>query len=177
MSNPWSIDDAEALFLQRFVELNQVKTVLEFGPGRSTQVILDAGCEVWALEHDPKWLQIIRSQLGSAAGLKLLTSYQMAPELKISEVEGLRFDMAFIDGPPAAFYRKFGRINSIEFAAARTDVLLLHDALRDLERNSMEVMEEKGWQWRTLPSKRGLAVGVRSGRAVVRWPDEQTAAV
>lgn len=171
MPNSWSIDDAEALFLRRFVEVNQVNTVLEFGPGRSTQVMLDAGCSVWALEHDLRWLEIVRSKVGNSGGLKLLTSYTVAPELKIPEVEGLRFDMAFIDGPPAALYRKFGRINAIEFAAARTDVLLLHDALRELERNSMEVMEEKGWTWRVLQSARGLAVGVRSVGTVVQWPE------
>jgi predicted O-methyltransferase YrrM len=169
--NAWSIDDQEAAFLRAFVQANSVRTVLEFGPGKSTQIFLDAGCEVWSLEHNPVWYERIRQQLGQPPGLKQLLLYAFKPELEIPGLEARRFDLAFVDGPPALLYQWRARLNAIEFAAARTDVILLHDANREKERDSMRVMEEKGWRWRTLPTRRGLAVGLGIGRSI-RWPEE-----
>jgi predicted O-methyltransferase YrrM len=172
MRNPWGIDEDEAGFLQDFVRLNQVRTVLEFGPGRSTQSFLDVGCLVWSLEHDPAWLEKARQQLAHQQALKQLLLYAVEPELRIPQLEQSSFDIAFIDGPPASFFRHFARLNAIEFAAARTNVILLHDANREMECNSMLVMEEKGWHWRVLRSARGLAVGVKPGAASLQWPKE-----
>lgn len=176
LPNSWSIDDDEADLLRAFIQLNQTKTVLEFGPGKSTQIFLDAGCEVWSLEHDPIWFERICEQLGQPSGLKQLILYGFQPELQIDQLEANRFDLAFIDGPPTSFFRRFARLNAIEFAAARTGIILLHDAKREMEQNSMAVMEEKGWHWRQLPSRRGLAVGVRGG-ANVCYPGDGVTSV
>jgi predicted O-methyltransferase YrrM len=173
--NAWSIDDDEASFLRAFVQSNRTRTVLEFGPGKSTQTFLDAGCEVWSLEHDPAWHERLRQQLGEPAGLRQLLQYTFWPELRVLDLQAERFDLAFVDGPPTSFFRRFARLNAIEFAAARTDVILLHDSRREMEQNSMMVMEEKGWVWRQLPSRRGLAVGVRSGTSIC-YPSEPSSA-
>src|SRR4051812_23404077 len=100
--NSWSIDDDEAGFLRAFVVANQVRTVLEFGPGKSTQAFLGAGCLVWSLEHDPRWYEVLRQQLGQPPGLQAMICFAVTAELRIPEVESLRFDAAFIDGPPAS---------------------------------------------------------------------------
>ena len=160
----WGIDDAEHRFLQAFVRASAVRTVLEFGPGRSTEAFLETGCRVWSLEHDPKWLAAAEATLGGRAGLTLRL-FRNGAELAVPELDGLRFDLAFVDGPPSALYADFARLNAMRFAAARADVLMLHDARRPHERNTLEVMKDGGWDVRLVETGRGLAVLTRTGQS------------
>lgn len=164
----WTIDAFERRFLQDFVRANRVRSVLEFGPGESSEAFLECGCNVCSLEHDPKWCDALRRMLGARAGLEILL-YRVEPELAIPELAGRQFDLALVDGPPSGLFRRFARLNTMEFAASRAGIVMLHDALRPKEQNTLMVLEEKGWQWRLLRSARGLAVGTREGRNLV-WP-------
>lgn len=164
----WSIDTTECDFLQDFVRLNGLRKVLEFGPGLSTCALLDCGCHVWSLECDAGWFEAWSERLHRRAGLELVL-FQNLPELEVPELDGLRFDMAFVDGPPGCGYQHFSRLNAVDFAAGRTDCVMLHDAKRQKEANTLLLLRERGWQIRVLESRRGLAIATRP-KCVVRLP-------
>ncbi len=131
-SGPYSPSARELNALAEFARRNNVRTVLEFGPGRSTEYFLNAGCEVWSFEYQERWLRHCRRTFAGRPRLTL-GRFENVPDVRLPELVGRRFDMAFVDSPTAA-HRPVAvpqsRLNTTLAAARYSDVILLHDVDR-----------------------------------------------
>lgn len=55
-SNPAALPDDSLVFLQRFCESRTIKSVVEFGTGRSTRKFLEMGLKLFSIENSEIWL-------------------------------------------------------------------------------------------------------------------------
>lgn len=132
--------------LKKEIVRTGAKTVLEFGPGATTQAMLDAGVErIVTCEHIDKWLDVARERFANDDRVNVLKYYDDMPCV----VEGLadteRFDLGLVDSPKGFNpVRKVhpeapdcSRLNTLVYAVNHCKVVLLHDATRPLERASL----------------------------------------
>lgn len=132
-------------FIKQEIKRTGAKTVLEFGPGASTKAFLDAGVEkIVTCEYIDKWLEVAREQFKDEKRVTVLKFHDEIPVV----VEGLgdeTFDIGFVDAPkgfnPARKihegFADCSRLNTLLHALDRCKVVLLHDAMRPLERASL----------------------------------------
>jgi hypothetical protein len=121
------------------------KSALEFGPGDSTQTLIDAGLErIVTCEHVGHWFEVAKKRFAKNKQVKCLPFLDEAPVL----VPGLgkqTFDIAFVDAPQGYLalrkvhpgFEDCSRYNTVLFALERAPVVLLHDATRPLERGTL----------------------------------------
>lgn len=156
--------------LRRIVAEHNVKRVLEFGPGVSTRIFLNAGVEhITSCEHDSKWLAIADHRYAGNDKVRVLR-YQNTPEVSVSELDGQQFDLAFVDSPQGyagARVEHVGqegrsRLNTLRCALRHASIVVLHDALRPGEQNSLGTLIDQGVHVVTLATKKGLAICSRS---------------
>lgn len=154
-----SILPEEYRFLQEFCRANNIRRVLEFGPGVSTLAFLKVGCVVVSIENNKKcFLEIERALSTENCTLLLGTAPGI---MNHAAIAGERFDLAFVDGPPAK--GPLPRLNSVQAAMCHAPIVLLHDANRSGEtRTIYEVTKHEGWRMEAYPSDRGIAI-LRSG--------------
>ncbi len=129
-------------------EIKRVKaeTVLEFGPGDSTQAMLDMGIKrIVTCENINKWFLVAKKRFKNEKRVTILRFYDEMP----CRVDGLgeneRFDLGFVDAPkgfnPARKihegFSDCSRLNTLLYALQRCKVVLLHDATRPLERATL----------------------------------------
>ena len=155
------------------IERIGAKSVLEFGPGDSTQTLIDLGLErIVTCEHVPKWLAVAKKRFAKCKQVKVLSFTDTVPVV----IDGLdpneRFDIAFVDTPKGGiardvrmFERKIhpefpdcSRLNTMLMALHHADVVLLHDAKRPLERATLMRLYSTGKVDITfLPNPLGVA--------------------
>lgn len=106
-------------FLRELIRKENIRSVLEYGCGLSTELMLAEGLEVVALETQQDYLLDIPD-----SPVRLCT-YLAYPD------PGHRFDLAFIDGPGAYEFERTGLIPERQGAAIHAlryaDLILLHD--------------------------------------------------
>jgi len=148
----YTISRAEYLFLAAFARANQIRTVLEYGPGASTWAFLEAGCRVTSLEYLPEWREKFAVSLAECPEARQWVTLlpfdadrQSIDGREAGAIRGL-FDLGFVDSPRGDRCQKFSRLRSCLSAAARCRRFILHDADRPKERNTLDVMRELGWQ-------------------------------
>jgi predicted O-methyltransferase YrrM len=115
--------------LIKWLKITQPTTILEWGPGYSTIVMLEHApqAEIFTIEHQKKWFQKWHQILGKYAQVRMFLldqdeDYVLAP-LKLE----LQFDLVFIDG----LNKK--RPDCLRTAAqvlAEKGVVLIHDSER-----------------------------------------------
>lgn len=151
------MDEAECQFITDFCIKNNIKYVLEFGPGNSTQALIDGGVEtITAFEQDAAHAEAIRIMFPSIrimcydpSQMPITTNYGSGPF-------ALKFDMALIDGPTELAFTP-SRLNSSLYCFPRADRIMIHDTTRDA--TAFKVLEDIGMTLEDFfPSKRGLAV-------------------
>jgi hypothetical protein len=158
-----SILPDEYQFLQEFCKANNVRQVIEFGPGASTLAFLRAGCAVVSVEEDGRHFQDAQRTLMVPNCTLLLGSPPAIMEHPA--VAAHTFDLAFVDGPAAK--GPLPRLNSIQAAMNRAQVVMLHDANRPGETATLaEMMKGGEWTLEKHPSKRGIAVLRRKAKAL-----------
>lgn len=117
---PWgsrSIFKHDWIALKKYIAENNVKTVLEYGVGLSTELMLLEGVEVVCFESMPWWADICKKAIGNEI---ILCEDGYYPDLD------RRFDLALVDAP-------WGNRNfSTRHAMRHSDVVYLHD-LRDAD--------------------------------------------
>lgn len=121
-----------------------VKTVLEFGPGFSTNYLARNGRQVTAVENDPVWLNehaIALEELGVEYYLFDLSS----ENLSLPPLDDRLFDFGFVDGPPGTD-GYYSRLNTAVYAAARCKYVALHDTNRPGEGHVVDYLVQQGWQ-------------------------------
>jgi hypothetical protein len=171
-ANAYSLSDGELIALRQFVANHGIKSVLEFGPGRSTACFLDAGCRVYSLEYEARWLAHYRGVFANRPQLTLGVFQNREPAVL---PQGLpeRFDMALVDSPAGehvAGAAGCSRLNTCLAAAAHTDLILLHDVNRSTERSTVEHMRNLGWDCESLAGAPKLAALRRAGGSFARRP-------
>jgi hypothetical protein len=124
------------------------QTALEFGPGGSTLALVEGGAVVDACEDDPVYLARHRERLGAHPVMLFL--YTHAEPLVIPPTDGLLYDLAFVDGPRDTLLRPV----EIEYAAARSRVVVCHDATSRPVREALDTLGLAGWAIEIIPFKR-----------------------
>jgi len=138
---------SECKVIEDYVRREGIRTVLEFGPGRSTLMFAAAGCEVWTAECNECWFNHYRQLFADESAIQIVR-FENVPLIQIPELEGKRFDLAFVDSPAGHEFPPgmSSRLNSCEFAALYTDRLLLHDAERAGEQATIAKVQNAGWR-------------------------------
>lgn len=153
-NNPWAMDQLECAYLKCFCIDNNVEHALEFGPGNSTQALLDAGVKVVSLESDPRRAAQSKTDYPSVEILQYAgTSFPIvAPWAPLERM----FDVSVIDGPPGSTVNP-ARLNSALFCYPRTKTMIFHDSNRDVE--TIRVMLDLGMKFvDKFESTRGITV-------------------
>lgn len=186
----WSISDALAVELTRYLECRKPRRILEIGSGLST-VVLGAyavrhGASVVTLEHAWKFYRRTQQALAQF-GMEEQVRLKLSPlRIRRFEPSGLRapwydtklsgmFDFVFVDGPPKAEGR-----NAVLFAIAdhlaRGWELWLDDARRHHERKCLRCWQQgfpKGFfrvQRRDVDGKGVLVLSDASSRHQQAYP-------
>lgn len=121
--------------LYAVMDLFHPKTVLEYGPGESTMMILMCRSVeyVRSIEHDEFWLNKFK-----AHGLNIDLVFQ--PDLEKYPYETgdrIRYDFVFVDGR--------NRVKCLDHVKNMTDVIVMHDALRPKYREGIERFKFRKW--------------------------------
>jgi hypothetical protein len=180
--NGWAggIMDDDAAMLRKMVKDHNIKSVLEFGPGYSTQVFLNAGVErITACEHEPRWRETARKLYANEKRVTILP-YANTP-IVVVNLEGQTFDAAFVDSPQG--YAKarvvhpgqegVSRYNTLCAALVHAPIVFLHDAKRSLEQAALARIAAEGrGTFEMLNTSKGIARVIRSGVAKPDFPIE-----
>lgn len=152
-----SIDETEGRILVRWCKDLGFRTVLEFGPGYSTNFFLEAGCEVTSCESDDEWVRHFLKYPESRR-VRLVTFESRKLPL-VLPIAGERFDFAFIDAPKGDVFSA-SRINTTLYAWHRCGLIAIHDTNRPGERLTVRILEALGCEIIGQPSEsvRGLTL-------------------
>lgn len=151
--------------------------VLEFGPGNSTLAWIEADCdEIISLEHNEIWLARAKEKLAGYLNVHLFR-YRNAPEIKVAELNGKTFDLAFVDSPQGIDLKNAvrfpgqencSRLNTLLFALSRAPVVLLHDTKRPGEQATLDRIRNCGtYNVEMIDTTKGMARITRNGKVMV----------
>ncbi len=143
--NSFSVSQTECERLADFVRQNDIKSVLEFGPGASTWYFADSGCDVVSLEYDEKWYQHHQRAFRDVPNVRILKFTNSSP-IRVPELGDRTFDFAFVDSPVGTLYKEHSRLNACEFVAEKTSQWMLHDSQRAAERQTLDEFKARGWR-------------------------------
>jgi hypothetical protein len=135
-----SIDEAEGRKLVEWCKKSDVRTVLEFGPGYSTNFFLEAGCKVTCAESDAVWIEHFKQYPESKRVELVMFKADEIPLAPWTYDMGLRFDIAFIDAPRGDIFPA-SRINTALFAWRRCRFIAMHDTNRPGERLTVNILK------------------------------------
>ena len=114
--------DYESTYKQ-LLSLLHPQSVLEWGPGRNTELALEAGAVVWSVESNPQWLLAPTQQLTQLLVLEKSLQYT-TPTVWLR----IEFSLVFVDGRKRAECLRRVRVSSE--AWTRGTVVAVHDAQR-----------------------------------------------
>jgi predicted O-methyltransferase YrrM len=141
------------------------KSVLEFGPGGTTDIFINAGVpRIVTCEYIDKWLQVAKERFKDVPSVAVFPFTDTFPV----DVPGLgheTFDVGFVDAPKGYMggrhvhkgFEDCSRLNTVLFALERCKVVYLHDAIRPLERGTLARLHLMGYKHEFLKSPFGLA--------------------
>lgn len=144
----WSIDKNEWFILELLAEGK--RNIVEFGAGVSTKLFTQLCPDVVTYEHNKDWGKKFEG----------ISDVRYFGQNAVIDVPiNRKFDLAFVDGPPAAHINngKLARYNTLLLAKYLSDDIVLHDAKREGERNTVNELFSSGWTTKFIEgSKRGL---------------------
>lgn len=123
------ITDRDWMFMKEVIETHKVKNILEFGAGLSSLLFAQVAEKIITFETQPGWIKDIQDKSDET---KNHLFHWDGKNLDIQDFidEGLKFDMAFVDGPAGGQNREF----STKYGAELADIVIVHDAGREWER-------------------------------------------
>ena len=129
------ITDRDWMFMKDVIQENGVKNILEFGAGLSSLLFGTLADHVITFEDKEGWIK----KIADMATEKNHIFHWDGKSLDIDNFieEGLKFDMAFVDGPAGSTNREW----STKLASELADIVIVHDAGR---------AGEKEWQAKHL---------------------------
>lgn len=156
----WGKDDAQVL------KVVEGKTVLEFGPGSSTQTFIDAGAtRVVSCEYIDKWLEVAKERFRDEPRIEILKFHDTVPVAVEDFDPEWHFDVGFVDAPKGFIplrrqhpqFPDCSRLNTCMFALEYCDIVFLHDAMRGCERATLAQLERWGFKCELILTRIGLA--------------------
>lgn len=120
-----SIHSKDWEFVEKVIEENNVKTVLEFGCGLSTLLLLKKGIKVVSYDTTQRWIDKVKA-INPQTDIRLWDGVNLDFKEKV--------DLVFIDGPSGGKMREF----STKIASELSDLVLVHDAYGADEKNWSE---------------------------------------
>lgn len=151
-----SITKKEYMFLFNFVKLNNINSVLEFGPGLSTCAFMENDCEIYSYENQEKWFLINKELFNNFKNVNI-NLFEYKENMQINELRNKFFDLAFIDSPVGT--SSMSRLYTCLFASKKSHLFLLHDSNRIPEKKTLEYFRETGeWEYFIVPTERGIGV-------------------
>ena len=111
----FTLDDF--IFLRELIHRKNIRSILEYGCGISTELLMLLGVDILSLETRKEWVP--------PGANVILYTYPEFPKLD------RRFDLAFIDGPGCEEFERAGKVPERKFspihAMQYTNLILLHD--------------------------------------------------
>lgn len=143
----------------------QAKSVLEFGPGESTEVFAKLGLHVTTVEHIEKWLELAKERFKGYPNVRVLKGDDEMPFVVHGMGSYEKFDLAFVDTPAGYFprrkihkgYEDCSRFNTTLFALQHAPVVFLHDVNRPLERGTLGRLNQMGYHIEVIRVPYGMA--------------------
>jgi hypothetical protein len=141
------------------------KSVLELGPGDSTEVFAKMGLQVTTIEHMQKWYEVAKKRFKDYPNVRVLKGEDEMPFTVAGMGSYEKFDLAFVDSPQGYFpkrkihkgYEDCSRFNTALFALERAPVVLLHDVNRPCERGTLNRLNRMGYEIELIPAPYGVA--------------------
>jgi hypothetical protein len=143
-----------------------VNSVLEFGPGGTTDVFIKAGVKkIVTCEYIDKWLDVAMQRFADAPNVHVLKFHDTVPVTVDGLSDNEMFDVGFVDAPKGYAAARTvhpgladcSRFNTTLFALQRCKAVFLHDATRPLERGTLAKLRLMGYGYTFLDSPFGLA--------------------
>lgn len=132
--NTGSIHSKDWEFIEKVIDENNVKTVLEFGCGLSTLLLLRKGIKVISYDMMQRWIDKIKT-INPQCDIRLWDGMTLPDDWV-----GQKVDLVFLDGPSGGKMREF----STKIASDLSDLVLQHDAYG---------IDEKTWADKYLKDK------------------------
>jgi hypothetical protein len=150
----YELPEGGITWLRSYLEQRRPRSVLEVGPGVSTHIMREFGCQVVSLENDPAFMRPEHVAYTNTEGLGLLPGACPALGDRLER----QFDFGFVDGPRGV--RRLSRQYTCKFVADRCATWALHDACRPGELETIELLRVRGWRVTVLtrPDPRGIAL-------------------
>jgi hypothetical protein len=141
-------------------------SVLEFGPGGTTDIFIKAGVpRIVTCEYIDKWYEVAKERFKDVPSVEVLSFTDTVPVVVHELGDDEMFDVGFVDAPKGYAaartihkgYEDCSRFNTALFALERCKVVCLHDATRPLERGTLSRLRLMGYEYEFLESPFGLA--------------------
>lgn len=122
-------------FMESVLDKYNVRSVLEFGVGLSSLLMMNKVDVIVSYETDLGWIDKIKQKANEKLDIRCWDG-------KIVREDLPRFDLAFVDGPAGGENREF----STRVASEKTDIVIVHDAGREPERRWQEKYLENDFE-------------------------------
>jgi len=149
------------------IEGFDARHILEFGPGDSTQFMLDRVPNAIIHTCEDNYGHFVSAQRRFLSEKRVtVVHYLNELSIEIPALGAVQFDLAFVDGPYGGKARTLirgaedcSRYNTLRFALARAPVAVLHDANRPAERRTVErLCDEFGYVAEFPACELGMAI-------------------
>ncbi len=113
-------------FVRTVIQEHDIKTVLEYGCGLSTELMVAMGIDVLSLETQPQFFEVYNKAGFNVQLCDYDEGYPYMAKGTLPQIrERLHFDLGFIDGPGEQ--ERHDRSKSVEHAMKRCKFVYLHD--------------------------------------------------
>lgn len=156
-----AISQKEYEIIKDIIKKHNIKTVLEFGPGTSTQIFIEENCDILSIENNVDYINLYRKKFMLHKNLEIIFNDQNNIIVIKNQLKNKKFDLCFVDGPRADRdqYKMFNRIDSYILAKDYGKYILCHDSKRKKDRNSINlVFNTDEYFIEDLESERGLTL-------------------
>ncbi len=158
----YSVNPKEYDYLVSTAKKLDVSRILEFGPGVSTFAFLENKCKIWSLEYNQEWLDKFREMVDNP-NVKM-QKFVNKPYISVDKIDDMSFDLGFVDSPTGGCFVSYCRLSSALYASYRCKYIIIHDADRKGEKNTISVLREMGWK--TVEAKHRLHVLKRTNNVL-----------
>ena len=151
---PWiyPVPDQDLGCLLRYIKTNSIEFVYEFGCGKSTLELAKVGVIVVSFETHLAYARSVAQFICQQQINPTPSIYHYTEDLKFSTTAATlpKAPLCFVDGPKGT--SSLSRLTAIKLACNLAQVVILHDAERPGEQESIEEMIRIGWQVSYLPN-------------------------